>query len=323
MVRPLFGVGLFPWGKRPPTYEEIIGASRLAEKLGYDAVHIPYHLVFPKEWIFPDFGNRYILDAIPLVASIAAATKRIKVALNSSVAPLFNSYFSARLISTIDHISNGRLIMGFAPGWIKDEFDVSGVAFDERSQITDEYLQVIRRLLTEKEVTFEGKFVNLQHANVEPKPIQKPMPPIWIGGSKSSVKRAAKYADYLCLYCKDNTSVDEIRNVTAPSLQREAKANNRTCRLAMYTYAAIVEKERERERLMHHIRRGYAGYAGESNVQELSIVGSTDECIKNAKRLISAGISYLVLDFYSHGMEDVSVLQGRMREFSKKVIAKV
>jgi len=323
MVRDLFGVGIFPWGKRPPTHEEIIGASRLAEELGYDAVHIPYHLVFPKEWIFPDFGNRYILDAIPLVASIAASTKRIKVALNSSVAPLFNSYFSARLISTIDRISNGRLIMGFAPGWIKEEFDASGVPFDERSQITDEYLQVIKRLLTENEVTFEGKYVNLQHASVEPKPIQKPMPPIWIGGSKSSVKRAAKYADYLCLYCKDNTSVDEIRDATAPSLQRESKANNRTCKLAMYTYAAVVEKEREKEQLMRHAKRGFAGYAGEANVQELSIIGSADECIKNTKRLLRAGISYLVLDFYSHGMEDVSVLQKRMETFSKRVIAKL
>jgi len=323
MTDTLFGIGIFPWGKNPPKYEAIVRASRLAEKLGYDAVHIPYHLVFPNEWIFPDFGNRYTLDGIPLISAIAASTERIKVAMNCLVGPIFNPYFSARLISTLDQISNGRLIMGFAPGWIKDEFDVSAVNFEERSRITEEYLQVIRKLLTEKEVTFNGKYISLQRASIEPKPKQKPVPPVWIGGSRHSVKRAATYADYLCLYCKDNASVDEIRNITAPQLKKLEKENNRRCKLAMYTYAAVTKNEREKERLMFHIRKGYAGYPGESNLHELSIVGSATECIENTKRLVEAGISYFVLDFYSHGMEDISVLEVRMKDFSKRVIAKL
>ena len=98
------------------------------------------------------------------------------------VLPYHEPIALAKALATIDVLSGGRLMVGVASGWLREEFELLGVPFRERGARTDEYLAALRALWTEERVTFRGRWVKLEEAAFFPKPIQKPHPPIWIGG---------------------------------------------------------------------------------------------------------------------------------------------
>ena len=104
---------------------------------------------------------------------------------------------AAKMLSTIDVMSGGRLIVGVGAGWLEEEFEALGApAFAERGKVTDEYLQAFRELWTRPEPRFEGRFVKFADIAFAPKPVQKPHPPLWIGGeSGPAMRRAAKLGD--------------------------------------------------------------------------------------------------------------------------------
>src|SRR3990172_4969709 len=102
----------------------------------------------------------------------------------------------AEALGSLDVLSGGRLIVGAAVGWLAEEFEALGIPFAERGARSDEALRVMRALLTETEPRFEGRFFRFASIKAEPKPLQKPHPPIWIGGSSAAAfRRAAEFGD--------------------------------------------------------------------------------------------------------------------------------
>ena len=134
---------------------------------------------------------------LTLAAWLAAATARIRLVLAVLVVPHRPAVLAAKQLTTIDVLSGGRLTVGIGAGWLKAEFDaVVTTPFAERGAVTDEYVAAFRTLWTEKKPRITGKYVHYDGLLLEPKPVQQPHPPIWVGGeSGPSLRRAAKLGD--------------------------------------------------------------------------------------------------------------------------------
>src|SRR5262249_62249890 len=113
----------------------------------------------------------------------AAVTRRLRLVLGVMVVPHRPAVLTAKMLATIDVLSGGRLVVGIGAGWLKAEFDaVVTTPFAERGAVTDEYLAAFRALWTETKPKIDGKYVHHDGLLLEPKPVQQPYPPIWVGG---------------------------------------------------------------------------------------------------------------------------------------------
>ncbi|MBU6266903.1 MAG: TIGR03619 family F420-dependent LLM class oxidoreductase [Sphingomonadales bacterium] len=166
--------------------------AKLAEELGFEMIAVPEHHIIPRAHV--ELSGSHYLAAYPGMAFFAGATSRIK--LNSCIAiqPVQHPIITAKALATIDWQSGGRMMITFAVGWLKEEFDLLGVPFHERGARAEEYTKAIIELWTKDEPAFEGKWVSFKDVAFEPKPVQKPHPPIWFGGGADAVlKRVARY----------------------------------------------------------------------------------------------------------------------------------
>ncbi len=188
-----FGVGL-PHFRKVASTEAIVTVAQRAEALGFDSVWVSDHIVVPHSAL-PRFGEVFF-EAFTSLAYVAGITRKVRLGTSVIILPYRNPLFMAKALATLDVLSGGRLIVGAAVGWLVEEFEALGVPFSERGARSDEALRVMRALWTEAEPEFEGKFFRFAGIKAEPKPLQKPHPPIWIGGSSpAALKRAAEFAD--------------------------------------------------------------------------------------------------------------------------------
>ena len=155
------------------------------EELGFDSLWVWDHILLGVEPNFP------IIDSLTLLTAIAARTKKIKLGTGILVLPLRNPVVLAKQLSSMDLLSDGRLIMGMASGWYKREFDAVGVPFDKRGKIMDENLDILTRFWTEDMVKGDGDH-KIPAGVMYPKPVQKPRPPILIGGYVDRVLQARR-----------------------------------------------------------------------------------------------------------------------------------
>jgi probable F420-dependent oxidoreductase len=181
--------------------------AREGEALGYDYLTVTDHIVLPDMaepgYPYSESGAFYSTDSgyrhemLTLAAWLAAATAEIRLVLAVLVVPHRPAVLAAKQLATVDVLSGGRLTVGIGAGWLKAEFDaVVTTPFAERGAVTDEYVAAFRALWTEKKPKIEGKYVHYNGLLLEPKPVQQPHPPIWVGGeSGPSLRRAAKLGD--------------------------------------------------------------------------------------------------------------------------------
>jgi probable F420-dependent oxidoreductase len=128
---------------------------------------------------------------------MAAITTRPRLITAVAVIPYRGAVHTAKIAATIDVLSAGRMVLGIGAGWLREEFEALGASpFEERGRVTDEYLQAFKSLWTEDNPRFEGRHVRFADVSFLPKPVQKPHPPIWVGGeSPAALRRAARYGD--------------------------------------------------------------------------------------------------------------------------------
>jgi len=127
---------------------------------------------------------------------VAAATERIKLGTSILVITMRNPVLTAKQLATLDVLSEGRLILGAGAGWLREEFEALNAPFANHGPRMAEYLEVIRRCWTEDDPSFEGRYYKLGNVGVYPKPVQKPHPPVWVGGfAEGALRRAARYGD--------------------------------------------------------------------------------------------------------------------------------
>jgi probable F420-dependent oxidoreductase len=179
-----------------------------AEALGFAHLAVTDHLVVPKtidsrypynqSGQFPGSataGDSF--DQFTLLAYLAAISTKPRLVTAVTVIPHRGAVHTAKIIATIDVLSGGRTTLGVGAGWMKEEFAALGVPdFEQRGKVTDEYLAAFKVLWTEDDPRFDGQFVNFSNINFLPKPVQKPHPPIWIGGeSRPALRRTVRYGD--------------------------------------------------------------------------------------------------------------------------------
>jgi probable F420-dependent oxidoreductase len=177
------------------------------EMLGYDFLTVSDHVIIPKSidakypysktGEFPRGGRTKWFEQLTVTAWIAARTSRVKLVLSVMVVPHRPAVLTAKMLSTIDLLSNGRLVVGIGAGWMHEEFEALGTPpFKERGAVTDEYLAAFKELWTSNDPRFAGKHVRFSDVVMEPKPVQQPHPPIWVGGeSDAALRRVARLCD--------------------------------------------------------------------------------------------------------------------------------
>jgi probable F420-dependent oxidoreductase len=181
-----------PWEATVTGPDQAVVARR-AEALGYDMVAVPEHFVVPNAHV--DLSGPHYFHSTVAQAFLAGATRTIAINSCATLLPLQHPVIMAKALSTADWMSGGRIMVTFGVGWDAAEFDVLGVPFHERGRMADEYLAAIVELWTSEAPTFDGQYVSFSDIAFEPKPVQRPHPPIWIGGdADAALRRAARFA---------------------------------------------------------------------------------------------------------------------------------
>jgi probable F420-dependent oxidoreductase len=199
-----FGLHL-PASSATVTTEDLVRFAQQAEALGFYCLTVADHIVVPKNISVPYPytidgkypGAGYHLETLTTMSFLAGATKRIRFATSVMIAPYRNPILTAKMLSSLDVLSNGRVIVGLGVGWMKEEFDnLQAPPFEDRGKVTDEYIKAFRELWTSDNPSFKGKYCNFSNVVFLPKPVQKPTIPIWIGGhSKQALRRAGQLGD--------------------------------------------------------------------------------------------------------------------------------
>jgi probable F420-dependent oxidoreductase len=195
-----FGVAL---GALNPHFH--LDAAVAAERLGYESVWLPEHLVFtramssspyPGEDHPPVPPDTPVYDAFAYLAFLAAKTERVRLGTHVFNIGLRHPFTTARGVQTVDILSGGRFEFGVGASWLHQEWDAAGLDFGTRGRRVDEAIEVCRRLWSEETVTHHGEFFTFDEVAFEPKPQQRPWPPILVGGeSRAALRRAARLGD--------------------------------------------------------------------------------------------------------------------------------
>jgi probable F420-dependent oxidoreductase len=195
-----FGVAL---GRlNPAFFLEIVDE---AERLGFESVWLPEHLVFPVEMTRSPFGedehppvppSTPVFDAFAYLSFLAGRTSRLRLATHVYNLGLRHPFIAARAVQTLDVVSGGRAIFGIGASWLESEWDAAQLDFHTRGRRVDEAVEVCKRLWTEDVVEHHGEFFDFGPVMFEPKPVHKPYPPVLVGGESSgALRRAAEHAD--------------------------------------------------------------------------------------------------------------------------------
>jgi probable F420-dependent oxidoreductase len=174
------------------TREAIVRAAQFAEEGDWDSVWVTDHILMATGQEHP-YGH--LFEAITSLAYVAGMTHRVKLGTSILVLPARNAIVVAKEIAALDQLSQGRVILGIAPGWNEREFGFLGAPFHQRGRLIDEQIAVMRALWSQKSPSFSGKFYQFKDTLFSPKPVQTNIP-IWIGGnSPAGFKRAARLGD--------------------------------------------------------------------------------------------------------------------------------
>ncbi len=178
----------------PATTQAIIETACKAEELGFDALFVNDHVIVDDSPRSNPWRNVY--DPLMVLSYVAARTSSIRLGTSVLIMPYRNPIVTAKMVATLDQMSGGRAIAGIGSGWNQEEYDALGVPFGQRGGRTNEYLRLWKACWKPGSTTFHGRYFSFENMHINPKPLQQPHPPIWIGGSsEASLRRAARYAE--------------------------------------------------------------------------------------------------------------------------------
>jgi probable F420-dependent oxidoreductase len=190
---------------RAASGEAMVKVARHAEGLGFDTVWVTERVLYPinprtpygatPDGSLPE-GYKIVFDPIEALTWVAAQTSRIRLGTSVLDIPFYNPVMLARRLSTLDVLSGGRLTVGLGLGWSEDEYEATGAATKAKGKRADEFLQVLHAIWKGDPVEFHGQYYNVAKSIVNPKPVQKPHPPIYLAAfSPGAFSRIARLAD--------------------------------------------------------------------------------------------------------------------------------
>ncbi len=318
--------------ERLHTREKILSIARKAELLGYDSLSVNDHIVFRTSW----------LDALSTLSAAAAVTNRIKLGTSILNIVVRSPVICAKAFSAIDVLSSGRLFAaGVGPGSHKGDYDVCGIPFEDRWSRFNEALQIlymlwnnnssktkqdqnddnndsneINAITTKQYVNYSGKYYQLEKISIEPKPFQKPHPPIYVGtwgSSEAGLKRTAKYGDGW-MASAYNVTPEKFRekwNILLSYRKRLGKESElfENCLMSMFGYI-----DSDKDKVHKIVKEGLSPVLGRpaEQLENLLLFGSVEECTQRINALYEAGV--MRLHFWP-----ISDFEEQMRIFRKEI----
>ena len=301
-------------GAEPDALADI---AKQGDRLGFYCMVMPDHILQPNQVdsTYPYSLTGDILAAgqsgdgewpeqITTLAYLAGVTERIRLVTSVMIIPYRNPILTAKMLSTLDMLSKGRLILGAGVGWMEEEFELlDAPPFAERGAVTNEYLRAFIELWTKDNPKFEGKYVNFSDITFLPKPVQKPYPPIWIGGqSKPAIRRAAQIGD--CWH--------PVGAIPAAPLEPEELAEN------LVLLRDYAEKAgRDPSKIQVSVKAPLYD-SGDSSGPRRRFSGSPDEVRQDVQTYSDVGVTHLIFDFRT---ADPHQTEDRMAQFADEVMA--
>ena len=176
------------------TMDAVRDIGQALEEAGFTTGTVTDHPAPSSRWL--DGGGHYAQDPFVMLSLLAAVTTRLRLQTNILVLPYRNPFITARSVSSLDVYSNGRVTLGIGAGYLKAEYKALGVDFDSRNALMDEYIQAMKLAWTGEDFTFEGTGYTALGNRIRPTPVQKPHPPLLIGGnSRMAIRRAVELGD--------------------------------------------------------------------------------------------------------------------------------
>jgi probable F420-dependent oxidoreductase len=283
------------------------------EALGFASVMIADHVVFPAAIAsrypytvsgeFPGGGDA--LEQLTLMAFVAGCTRSLRLVTSVMILPYRNPVVTAKVLATLDVLSRGRVTVGVGVGWLREEFEaLAAPDFDRRGAVSDEYIRIFKALWTESPASFAGRFYRFSSVRCLPQPVQKPHPPIWIGGhSAAALRRVARHGD----------GWHPVgANAAVPLRPAELRA-------ALDELARLTEREgRDPSRLTISFKAPvYDVHVTDLRGERRPFTGSPGQILDDVDAYARLGVSELIIDFRSERLADSLERMERFAEMVK------
>jgi len=272
--------------------ESIARIAQGAEKLGFDSVWVSDHVFIPYEYA-PNYpysstgrigltATSEIFDPLITLEFVAGQVHRVSLGISVLIVPLRNPIITAKMLVTLDALSGGRVIFGAGTGWMPEQFDGLGASYDDRAKVTDEYIEIFRELCSAEKPVFEGEHYRIANVGFYPKPVQKPHPPVWVGGnSMTALRRAVRLGDGW-----------HASNLAPEAVGEKAAALRRLCTEAGRDPATLTISGRVDTVTFNADASG-------------PVSGTSQQMIDDLKRYEEAGLAHLVLGIHGLGADAV------------------
>ncbi len=283
--------------KGPVNLELIRAFVPRAEALGYDSLWVQEQMI----------GEISALEPVTLLTYVAALTSRVRLGSAVLLTVIRNPVELAKTLSTLDQLSKGRLILGVGIGGPTTPHEIFGVPREQRPRRFVEGLQVLKALWTEPKASVSGEFWKFENVAMEPKPMQKPRPPIWFGArTELGLKRAVRHGDGW-MGPGSSSSAEFIQHVEwLRHLLDDAGRDPKTFPISKRVYIAVDD---DRARAERRLREWFgARYRNAEMAPRVAIYGSRAQCIDKLRELVRAGAQHLLMDPVFDHVEHMELL---------------
>lgn len=303
-------VGIYGPLARP---DIVLDLARLAEEMDFGAVWLADHVAFPVQFdskypysetgTFPTSLDQPLFEAIATMGVLAGATKRVKLGTAVLVMPHRNPLLLARMLATIDNFSDGRVILGAGTGWLREEFEaLRTFDFARRGKVTDEYIEIFKAICAGGDVGYEGETYRFSPVTSAPGSVQRPHPPVLIGGvADPALRRVARLGDgWLAVSLEVDAVAERLDRLSG--FCREQGRRLEDLELAYKIFLSIGEAKR-----------------GMNGGREPG-TGSADQILDDLKRLKDMGFSHFIVRYRSDGEAEQ---KAQIARFAEEIIPKV
>ena len=275
------------------SYREMRDQALLAEKYGFNSVHIDDHF-----YSFEPDDKQPYFDALVVTSAIAVETSRVKLGYSVLCNSYRNPALLAKMITSLDHISQGRALLWIGAGWREEEYKAYGYPFPSAKERVDQYeeaITIFKKLFTEEETNFEGKFWRLEKCRNFPKPIQKPYPQIVVGSQGVRMQTiACQEADGINMFEKGEEDLKESVSFINKKLRKFGRDPSKF-EISLQSPVTLVRNEKEKDNIVEEIfKRDKDEDLTKEKILENRFIGTTDEMRRKMRTLEQMGIKKLV-----------------------------
>jgi probable F420-dependent oxidoreductase len=306
--------------------DNIVRAAVEAEALGFDSVFVHDHVVWSSAMhrhhissgaheALMDDQTADFYESLTTIGYLAAVTRRVQIGVACLVMPTRNPIYAAKQLATLDHLSGGRVLAGVGLGskatFESDEFEVFGVPFNKRGRITDEYIEAMKAIWEQPLASYAGEFVSFKDAEIFPKPLQQPGPPLWVGGwTDHAARRTGRLGD---AWVPGWLSPDEMTR-GAGVVRQTATEHGRNPEAIVIAVEKLTVIARDRDEAMARaiptVQTSSKTY--ERDVDQIKfaldrhIFGSVEDVKRRVGEFVDAGVTHFELKLIYPTMDDLS-----------------